>query len=214
MAKCPENWEYKHLPGWQEILLGNLKPILVDMTTRLGFDDTRAAHAEMFSRLTPRHFPWYAGHYRGEPYKCIEHLYVSIGANGIVTDEMVGTPPQDVVDSMIFLGDLFREALVALDKKNSQVSSLEMSERLFLYQLAEAAADMMQRFLTVHPYANGNGHIARMLVLALLSRYGHRPTEWTVEPRPSSQNYSDNLIKMHRRGMTTPLVKAILTMLK
>jgi Fic family protein len=43
---------------------------------------------------------------------------------------------------------------------------------------------MFLAFVTIHPYANGNGHAARLVVWALLLRYGFQPTGWPVDPRP------------------------------
>ena len=34
--------------------------------------NTRPTHAALFKDLTPPHFTYFAGHYRGEPYRCLE----------------------------------------------------------------------------------------------------------------------------------------------
>jgi Fic family protein len=64
-------------------------------------------------------------------------------------------------------------------------------------------------FLTVHPYADGNGHTARALLWLLLFRFGYVPSGWTIEPRPSILDYG-TLIAQHRRGIRDPLEQYVL----
>jgi Fic family protein len=79
-----------------------------------------------------------------------------------------------------------------------------------LIKLVEIASAFFVRFLTVHPYINGNGHLARAIVIAILARYRIFPRNWRVEPRPDEPDYT-NAIVNHRNGHPTELVKFILS---
>lgn len=77
------------------------------------------------------------------------------------------------------------------------------SQRIHL--VAKYAAQFFDLFLRVHPYANGNGHIARLLVLAVFASFDIWPKKWPVEGRPPGP-YGD-IIKASRRGNPSLLVK-------
>jgi Fic family protein len=68
-------------------------------------------------------------------------------------------------------------------------------------------------FLTVHPYADGNGHTARALLWIVLMRFGYVPNEWTIEPRPLTAPDYSTMIAEHRRGRPEPLEQYVLTRL-
>jgi fido (protein-threonine AMPylation protein) len=70
-----------------------------------------------------------------------------------------------------------------------------------------AAAWFFVEYLRVHPYANGNGHLARFIISALMGNYGRWPVRWTVDPRPGG-NY-DQLISAYRDGDPAPLERAL-----
>jgi len=67
-------------------------------------------------------------------------------------------------------------------------------------------------FLTVHPYADGNGHTARALLWVLLMRFGYVPSEWTIDPRPGVPEYG-TMIAEHRRGKPDLLEQYVLARL-
>ncbi len=50
--------------------------------------DSREVHAYVFRELTPKGYEYFAGHYRGEPYRCLKYLSVSVPS-----DPRVGQPP-------------------------------------------------------------------------------------------------------------------------
>jgi hypothetical protein len=70
------------------------------------------------------------------------------------------------------------------------------------------ACRIFVEFLTIHPYANGNGHAARFCLVAILQRYGLLLTGWSIDPRPSPP-YSE-LIFRHRRNEPHLLERAVL----
>ena len=94
---CP-SWEYDsdptrratHIqPRAQKIL--EETPALVNSTPGPIPKDTRPVHLELFEGLTPESCPYYAGHYRGEPYPCLRHYSVVIPS-----DPRVGFPSAEV----------------------------------------------------------------------------------------------------------------------
>ena len=44
------------------------------------------------------------------------------------------------------------------------------------------AAAIFSRFLVIHPFLNGNGHIGRVILAALADRYGYNLWAFPVEP--------------------------------
>jgi hypothetical protein len=79
---------------------------------------------------------------------------------------------------------------------------LSLEDRL-LHTVA-FACHVFELFLRIHPFANGNGHAARVIVWAILGRYGYWPRGWSIEPRPPDPPYSV-LIVEHRNGNPRPL---------
>lgn len=65
-------------------------------------------------------------------------------------------------------------------------------------------AGLFVYFLEIHPYANGNGHMARMMLLAMLARHNLVFVNFPVHPRPDGP-FAD-LIKEYRSGNHTALV--------
>jgi Fic family protein len=68
-------------------------------------------------------------------------------------------------------------------------------------------------FLGIHPYMNGNGHAGRLLLWAILVKFGYIPRRWTVDMRPPDPQYSDG-IKRHRNGNFDMLENSILACLE
>ena len=89
------------------------------------------------------------------------------------------------------------------------VPNITLTQEEKLYGAVVLAARVFTEFLTVHPYANGNGHIARFLVWLVLGRYKYWPNAWTIEPRPNVTNYG-TAISSHRRGRAAELERMIL----
>lgn len=204
-APCPA-WEYADSPGVEGVLRGRAASLIQRLLTPGLLDavevgrDTRPVHVGLFHGLTPPNFDWYAGNYRGVSLPCLDTYEVTIGA-----DRLVGTPARGVASAMDQFGRDLEAGIRALDAQflagGDPVDHLLRTVRL--------AALLFTGFLTIHPYANGNGHLARFLVWLVLGRWGLRPERWTIEPRPSTALYSD-AISAHRRGRTSLLEKLIL----
>lgn len=201
---CPP-FDYKKDPLYRK-LRSRAEELLVDL--RRGAlktidiaKDTRPAHRHLFQGMTPKKCGYYAGNYRGEPFKCLKKYVVMIGA-----DPRVGSPPGSVPGLMSKFSSALDAAVAQLDA--TMLKGIpEAQKTRYVVRIASAA---FQEFLTVHPYADGNGHAGRFLVWALLGRYGLWPERWKVEPRPPDPPYS-SLISDHRSGKPLPLELYILT---
>jgi fido (protein-threonine AMPylation protein) len=165
--------------------------------------DTRPVHLQLFSRLVPDKCPYYAGHYRGEDFACLRYSEVKIAG-----DSRVGWPASEVSLAMASLETEVRAAVKRLDGAlNVPHSTIRPEDRL-RYAVAVVCA-IFEKFLCIHPYLNGNGHVGRFLIWAILGRYGYWPIKFAIEPRPPDPPYTD-LIRMCRDGNHQPLEKYIL----
>ena len=77
------------------------------------------------------------------------------------------------------LADAIRECLAALDAAHDRPDG-QIPPRMKLYSVVVVACRVLEWFLRIHPYANGNGHIARLVVVGLLGRYGYWPRTWSA----------------------------------
>lgn len=204
---CP-SWEYERVPNAHQLLLERSDQLLL----RLRADpqecsavasDTRKAHADLYVRLTPAKCDYYAGHYRGESYRCLLNYRVEVPS-----DPLVGTNPDSVLSEM---AELETDVIASISELDTYVAS-GRSRVAKLLQIVRVAARIFIQFLTTHPYANGNGHAGRLIVIALLGRYGFWMKRWTVEPRPLPQQELDyaDAIYAYRRGRVDQLEKFIL----
>jgi fido (protein-threonine AMPylation protein) len=174
---CP-NWEYEDYPEKKKVLPTRVAEVLRGLVsrhldTRRVALDTREAHEHCFRELTPLGCEYYAGHYRGENYRCLLWYIV-----GIRSDPRVGCPPQAVEFLMQELKSTIDSGFVALD------STTSLAARDRLHYLIVITSRIFELFLRIHPFANGNGHAGRFIVSSILGRYGHWPRKWSVEPRP------------------------------
>ncbi|MGD0010194.1 MAG: hypothetical protein ABSE93_16815 [Terriglobia bacterium] len=199
---CPE-WEYDNHPRRRVIVPQRVSEVLTDLVTRK-IDawsvavDTREVHRRVFRELTPAGYEYYAGHYRGEQFRCLR--YYPVGVRG---DPRVGAPPGSVGFLIRELNAEIRSGLRALD-----ANALLTREQKLRYIVALTCRAFVF-FLTVHPYANGNGHAGRFIVWSMLGRYGHWPRRWPIDPRPPDPPYTQ-LITRCRDGDALPLESYLL----
>lgn len=206
---CPA-WEYSGIDGVKTVLLARAQSILqaIRGADSLGLEalakDTRKAHKFCFANLTPSQCPYYAGNYRGQNYLCLRDYGVVIKA-----DPRVGHAAETVPIEM-------QEFASSIDEMFRQLNLMwPANEKLFpkewkIYRAVELAAAAFVYFLEIHPYANGNGHMARMLLIAILARFELHLARWPIEPRPPDPPYSD-LIKEYRNGTRSGLEQFILS---
>lgn len=203
---CPA-FEYDNHPERPQ-LARRIQPILFEirqgmLVTRDLVADTRPSHALMFERMTPALCPYFAGHYRGERYRCLR--FYEAGVHG---DARVGAPAFEVGPRMSLLYGRLSSGLDQLDALHQRPDS-DVPPTRKLLTAVEFVADTFVTFLGIHPYANGNGHAARLITVAILGRYGYWPSGFTVEPRPVDPPYT-RFIKEFRSGNRAPLLSWLL----
>ena len=170
---CPA-WEYENVLYYSTIL----QTTIADQVKRLRerkldslavTTNSRGFHGPVFVQLTPREQRYYAGHYRGENFPCLLHYKVEVSG-----DPRVGTAPSGVKRAMGELGMAIRSGLAALDKLHKRPET-EVPAVEKLLATVKFACRVLEVFLRIHPYANGNGHTGRFIVWAVLGRYGYWP---------------------------------------
>jgi fido (protein-threonine AMPylation protein) len=164
--------------------------------------DTRPIHRYIFCALTPAACPNFAGHYRGEDFPYLKHYNV-----GVEGDDRVGTLAEFVSSDITLFCGKIDQIVAGLDVGTALPNATLPPEQKLLY-VVEFAANILTEFLRIHPYANGNGHISRFIVWAVLGRYGYWPVEWPLDDRPPHP-YVD-CISRYRSGDHAPLVNFML----
>ena len=198
---CPE-WEYALHANREVILPRRSTELLIDLArgavdTRASLLNSRPIHHRLFIELTPPEHTYFAGHYRGEPFRCLRYYRV-----GVSNDPRVGTSPDAVAYEMKELGKVVRSGIDALDK------DVGLSRHQRLRYLIVFACRILECFLRIHPYANGNGHVARFSTWCVLGRYGYWPRRWRIEPKPSDPPYTDCIVR-YRNGDKFPLERLV-----
>ena len=79
----------------------------------------------------------------------------------------------------------------------------------FLYDVVKLACEAFNIFLIVHPYINGNGHMARFIIWCFLAQFGVFPVKWSIEPSPAIDPYVVR-VRQYRAGDKEPLIIYIL----
>ncbi len=210
LPPCPNGWEYKDEAGYSlELVRKRTKNLLlvIRMSSQVGklnaAMDSRQVHAAFFEDMTPSGFAYYAGHYRGEKLRCLQEYEVHVPA-----DPRVGHTAATVVAEMGDFATRLEATFVTVDYLLSLNGPVGNVAKLIHY--VQVCAALFVEFLEIHPFANGNGHMARMMILALLARRDIYPTRrWNIDPRPLDPPYS-NLIKRYRDGDKEPLVRFII----
>lgn len=202
---CPA-WEYTQVPDAAETVANRCTNFLVSLR-RGALDceaftrDTRRAHSQMFMGTTPVATPYYAGHYRGEKFRCLEFLHVMV-----LSDPRVGIPPDQVAPDMSNLADhIIRAGYSAITSAHALPSS-RLPDEEKLYYVVIFACRVLVEFLRIHPYVNGNGHMGRFIVWLILAKFGYWPKRWPLHQSPSYHH----LLKTYRDGDPTQLEAFVL----
>ncbi|MEE9381964.1 MAG: Fic family protein [Nannocystaceae bacterium] len=207
---CP-GWEYEDVPDYRTVLVPRVKERAQALRSgnRSATDcaaDSRIDHGLLYHGLTPEHCDYYAGNYRGSGHKCLREYQV-----GVAGDPRVGLSPHHVADAM---GSFSKEIRAGLDRIDaaSKLPKAQFSDEDQLINLVRFTCHVFEYFLRVHPYANGNGHTARLILWAILGRHGYWPVRFTIEPRPADQRYGPAIIS-YRNGDYEPLETIVLSYL-
>ncbi len=194
---CPP-WEYRDRPDSSSVIQRRLERVLVDLRSSRGsalglVSDTRRVHRQLFFELTPKGYDYYAGNYRGSDHRCLKYQHV-----GIQGDPRVGFRAEHVGQAIKEMQEELRSGIVGLDGAFT-LPNAKLSRQKKLHFLVVFVSRMFVHFLTIHPYVNGNGHIARLMVWAVLGRYGYWPKRWPIEPRTGDPEYVET-IRAYRNG--------------
>jgi hypothetical protein len=90
---------------------------------------------------------------------------------------------------------------------NMDEKSVPMASKI--RRTAELIAWAFNTLLLIHPYANGNGHMARFMAVAVFLRYGLRPRRWPINARPADPPYSE-LIRRYQHGDTEGFIRFLI----
>lgn len=206
-SDCPA-WEYADHPKRKIILQERTEDIVVQLyQQQLDFveyaADSRPIHRYLFSLLVPREHLYYAGHYRGEDFACLKNYYA-----GVEGDSGVGFPPYRVEERMEKIAQWIRQGMRVLDTTHQGPDTQISPEDKLLNAVAFSCAIFVE-VLRVHPYANGNGHVARFILWSILGKYGYWPKHFPIEPRPNHPSYTW-AINEYLKGNMQPLEDYVL----
>lgn len=165
--------------------------------------DTRKVHRHLFLDLTPSGYEYFAGHYRGEQFPELEN-YEIVRLPGALQDCCKAPAVPQVMQRF---GLAIKKGIQKLDSFTSQNSPKDS-----LNGVVKFACDACVTFCQIHPYANGNGHISRFMIIAILSRYGYTVNDFYIDPRPISRNYIPFVIQ-YGRGNKLPLLYWLTTLI-
>lgn len=195
-----EWWEYKDHPHRSAVrircerILSELERGHLDIRSALR--DTRPHHSEIFIGLTPVNQPYLAGNYRGSKGRCLRYLEVRVDG-----DRRVGSPPARVAADMAnFNSSLLAVGLKELEEAFSTPDEL-LSPAEKLNYVVKFSCRLLTQFLRIHPYANGNGHVGRLIIWLILAKFDYWPREWPLDSHPPY----DQLLSMYRDGNEQPL---------
>lgn len=207
-SSCPD-WEYSDHPD-KHVLVNRSENVLLSL--RAGSVDfvstsrnTKSVHNILFSGLTPPGFDYYAGNYRGEDFPCLKLCRVYIRS-----DSRVGCDPKDVGKAMRVLSDRLKEGFSILDSVLKKEGGIYTPDSIL--RIIKVACSCFVTFLTIHPYVNGNGHMARYMIWSFLGKYGFWPKQWPLDGRPPDPPYS-KLIAEYRDGNKEALERFVLSCL-
>lgn len=200
-ANC-DDWTYDTHPKRAELThrCGRLEDAFLHRISK--FDrakhDTRIGHAFLFRLMVPAACSCIAGTFRGDP-SCPAILGCYVGTG----DEKVGAPPRAVAEQMRQF-DVQCASLVQIHAK--YLRERNPKPHVALLKFTERLATILERFLTIHPFKDGNGHTGRLLIYLMMVRAGYAPKHWSIDAK---QPYGDAL-SAHRRGKPGALQKFLL----
>jgi hypothetical protein len=198
------NWDYETHPNANEVatrcaFLLRVFRTLPKRLDRYGLS-TIAGHAYIFKGMAPPLCDYFVGNYRGSDFPCLKEYGVRVGG-----DRRVGTHPKLVKKQIRDLEVKLKAAIEAFERASKTPAALA-NPGAVLAKFVSIACHFLTMFLTIHPYANGNGHMGRLLVWVLLGRFNFWPVAWPLDDSP---NYGQAL-SMYRDGNLLPLNHFIL----
>ena len=196
-------------PGSDAQIIDNLKRIgsqvAADAAVRLL---PTVAMAQEWHRETYRGVllpaPYYAGEIRDS-----DPTYPELIGYEVAVGTALGTPSADVPAALA----AFEAGLKAVVARMDGViaAGAQPSSATDLYAVLEIAAIAHGEWVRIHPFANGNGRIARLWANWVAVRYG-LPFFLALKPRPADLVYAA-AAAASIRGDHRPMVVALLTLL-
>lgn len=209
MSADPDFWEYNVYPNAADV-----EKACADIVARASADaallekillNTRDFHREMFHSVTPPNRGYFAGNYRGAPFPILDHYGVMVPVAGKVYH---GHPPKLVESAMAAFHVEINSTISFFKEKSSQ---LNWTPRKKIAAFAKLVGALFVKFLAIHPYANGNGHISRLIVWAVFSINSVNSSFWSVPHR--NVEPPDLQVAQYRDGFTEPLVQTFVKLI-
>lgn len=193
------DWDYSTHPNRSEVAARCAFLLAVFRAKPKRFDryglSTVPGHKYIFRGMAPSTCEYLVGNYRGSDFLCLKTLRV-----GVAADSKVGTLPKDVRKHMREF-ETQLSSVVARFHSFIETAEAQANPASVLAKFVSIACIFLTKFLTIHPYANGNGHMGRLIVWILLGRFGFWPVAWPLDASP---NYYTALT-LHRNGTHGPL---------
>lgn len=162
--------------------------------------ETRPDHALMFAGMAPPDCACILGNYRGTR-DCPDLVDCRVQ---ILDDPNVGVEPLFVETAMLeFEAQSVRDMTAYLQWVHG--AGIAESPVNKVKKFGVVAAFIFERFLTIHPYIDGNGHCARLMLCKLMAVAGFPARDWDIDQKlPIYQE-----IRVHRTGQRGQLMQKL-----
>lgn len=195
--------------GWDSLIEDNLDRVGNTIVAQAGLRTAPTiGMAQDWHRETYRGVPLLVAYYAGEIRDSDLDFPELIGYEVAVGTAM-GTPSSDVADALAALEAGLQLVVARMDS----VIAVDGGPGTNADRVAvlEVAAIAHGEWVRIHPFANGNGRIARLLANWVFVRYG-LPFFLTLKPRPANMLYA-SAAAASMRGDHRPMLVTFLTML-
>lgn len=196
-------------PGSGNVIVANIRGVAATIVADAGkrvvpsVAMSQAWHRETY-RAIPLPVPYYAGEVRDT-----DPAYPELIGYEVVVGTTPGLASADVPSALAS----FEAGLQAIVGRMDDVVPVggRPSTASELYAVLECAAIAHGEWVRIHPFANGNGRVARLWVNWVAVRYG-LPFFMALEPRPANLVYA-NAARASMRGNHQPMVAVLLVLL-
>ncbi|MBV7418435.1 Fic family protein [Comamonas sp. CMM03] len=205
MGEPIEEWEYDNHPN-KDIVSTRCQEIIKNLTGKIQeifqvLQETRPSHKFMFENVVPTNKIYLAGNYRGAKYPqlCDRPVYIAgfPGGHFSQVENLMKNFHHTLSQNIAKLSDYFKKNPLTAQQK--------------IFALSKFVSIYFVQFLAIHPYANGNGHISRLLVWCIFNFKLVKCSFWSVPNR--NINPPDQYIAAYRLGNQVPLVKAFISLI-